>query len=379
MRKSLLFLFLGCLLIPGWQAFAQDKQVSGVVTADDGSTLPGVNITLKGTTRGITTDADGKYSISVPSSGTLVFSFVGYLSQNIPVGSKTTINVTLVSDTQQLGEVVVTALGISRERKSLGYSTATISNTSITEARNTSPLDALNARVPGLSVNTASGAPGASTVLNIRGFNSVTGNNQPLYVIDGVPMNNRGNTSSTNAANGNDDFNRSMDFGNQMNDINPNEIESITVLKGISASALYGSRAANGAILITTKRGKSGKTAVDFSSSFAQSQVLRVPHLQNSYGQGWSGLFDRIENGSWGPKLDGQTRLWGNVVDNSQMLKPYSGQEDNIKDFFNKGYEWNNSIAVSGGTENANYRVSYSNATADGVVPTNAEIGRAHV
>lgn len=373
MRKSLLFLILGCLLIPGWQAFAQDRQVSGVVTADDGSTLPGVNITLKGTTRGITTDTDGKYSITVPSSGTLVFSFVGYLSQSIPVGSKSTINVTLVSDTQQLGEVVVTALGISRERKSLGYSTATISNTSITEARNTSPLDALNARVPGLSVNTSSGAPGASTVLNIRGFNSVTGNNQPLYVIDGVPMNNRGNTSSTNAANANDDFNRSMDFGNQMNDINPNEIESITVLKGISASALYGSRAANGAILITTKRGKSGKTSVDFSSSFAQSQVLRVPHLQNTYGQGWSGLFDRIENGSWGPKLDGKTRLWGNVVDNSQMLKSFSAQEDNIKDFFDKGYEWNNSIAVSGGTETANYRVAYSNAMANGVVPTNAD------
>lgn len=373
MRKFLLYLILGCLLIPGWQAYAQDKQVSGVITADDGSVLPGVNVSLKGTTRGITSDVDGKYSISVPSSGTLVFSFVGYITQSVAIGSKTTINVTLVSDTQQLGEVVVTALGISRERKSLGYSTATIASTSITEARNTSPLDALNARVPGLSVNTASGAPGASTVLNIRGFNSVTGNNQPLFVIDGVPMNNRGNTSSTNAQNSNDDFNRSMDFGNQMNDVNPNEIESITVLKGISASALYGSRAANGAILITTKRGKSGKTQVDVSSSFAQSTILRVPHLQNTYGQGWSGLFDRIENGSWGPKLDGQPRLWGNVVDNSQMLKPFSAQEDNIKDFFDKGYEWNNSIAVSGGTETANYRVAYSNATADGVVPTNAD------
>jgi TonB-linked SusC/RagA family outer membrane protein len=186
-------------------------------------------------------------------------------------------------------------------------------------------------------------------------------------------MNNRGNSSSTTAANSNDDFNRSMDFGNQMNDINPNEIESITVLKGISASALYGSRAANGAILITTKRGKSGTTTVDFSSSFAQSQVLRVPHLQNTYGQGWSGLFNPIENGSWGPKMDGTTRLWGNVVDNSQLLKPFAAQKDNLKDFFDRGYEWNNSIAVSGGTETANYRVSYSNAMADGVVPTNAD------
>jgi TonB-linked SusC/RagA family outer membrane protein len=373
MRKILQLLVLIALLTPGWHVYAQDKVVSGVVTADDGSVLPGVNITVKGTTRGVSTDTEGKYSISAPSSATLVYSFVGYLAQNIVVGSKTTINVTLATDAQQLGEVVVTALGISREKKSLGYSTATITNTSITEARNTSPLDALNARVPGLSVSTASGAPGASTVLNIRGFNSVTGNNQPLYVVDGVPMNNRGNSSSTTAANSNDDFNRSMDFGNQMNDINPNEIESITVLKGISASALYGSRAANGAILITTKRGKSGTTTVDFSSSFAQSQVLRVPHLQNTYGQGWSGLFNPIENGSWGPKMDGTTRLWGNVVDNSQLLKPFAAQKDNLKDFFDRGYEWNNSIAVSGGTETANYRVSYSNAMADGVVPTNAD------
>ncbi|MEO6287118.1 MAG: SusC/RagA family TonB-linked outer membrane protein [Dyadobacter sp.] len=373
MRKILQLLVLIALLTPGWHAYAQDKEVSGVVTADDGSVLPGVNITVKGTTRGVSTDTEGKYSISAPSSATLVYSFVGYIAQNIVVGSKTTMNVTLVTDAQQLGEVVVTALGISRERKSLGYSTATITNTSITEARNTSPLDALNARVPGLSVSTASGAPGASTVLNIRGFNSVTGNNQPLYVVDGVPMNNRGNSSSTTAANSNDDFNRSMDFGNQMNDINPNEIETITVLKGISASALYGSRAANGAILITTKKGKSGKTTVDFSSSFAQSQVLRVPHLQNTYGQGWSGLFNSIENGSWGPKMDGSTRLWGNVVDNSQLLKPFEAQKDNLKDFFDRGYEWNNSIAVAGGTETANYRVSYSNAMADGVVPTNAD------
>ncbi|WP_229253729.1 SusC/RagA family TonB-linked outer membrane protein [Dyadobacter sp. NIV53] len=375
--KKFLQLFMGFLLL-SLQVYAQDGEVSGTVTADDGAALPGVNISVKGTTRGVTTDVDGKYSISAARGATLVFSFVGYVTQNLAVGAQSVINVRLVSDSQQLGEVVVTALGISRERKSIGYSTATVSNLSITEARNTSALDALNARVPGLSVSTASGAPGASTVLNIRGFNSVTGNNQPLYVVDGVPMNNRGNTSSTNAANGNDDFNRSMDFGNQMNDINPNEIESITVLKGISASALYGSRAANGAILITTKKGKSGKTTVDFSSSIAQTQVLRVPHLQNTYGQGWSGLFDRIENGSWGPKMDGETRLWGNVVDNSQLYKSFSPQKDNLKDFLDRGYEWNSSLAVAGGTEVANYRISYSYADADGIIPTNADSYQRH-
>jgi TonB-dependent SusC/RagA subfamily outer membrane receptor len=265
MRKVLLSLLVALLATAG-NVRAQDRTVTGKVIGDDGSELPGVSVSLKGTTRGTTTQGDGSYSISASNGAVLVFSFIGYVTHEEQVGSQTTLNVKLKSDVSQLQEVVVTAMGISREKKSLGYSTASISSTSITEARNTSPLDALNARVPGLSVSTASGAPGASTVLNIRGFNSVTGNNQPLYVVDGVPMNNRGNTSSTNAQNSNDDFNRSMDFGNQMNDINPNEIESITVLKGISASALYGSRAANGAILITTKRGKSGTPTVDFSS-----------------------------------------------------------------------------------------------------------------
>lgn len=377
MKKILLYL-LGSLLLLSAQVYAQNREVTGTVTADDGSTLPGVNVSVKGTTRGVTSDLNGKYSISTSSDETLVYSFVGYVTQSIVVKAQTTIDVKLAPDSQQLGEVVVTALGISREKKSIGYSTATVSSISITEGRNTSALDALNGRVPGLSVSTASGAPGASTVLNIRGFNSVTGNNQPLYVVDGVPMNNRGNTSSSNAANGNDDFNRSMDFGNQMNDINPNEIESITVLKGISASALYGSRAANGAILITTKKGKSGQTTIDFSSSFAQTQVLRVPHLQNTYGQGWSGLFDPIENGSWGPKMDGKMRLWGNVVDNSQLLKPFSVQKDNLRDFLDRGYEWNSSLAVAGGTDMANYRISYSYADADGVIPTNADSYQRH-
>lgn len=377
MRKVLLSLLL-TLLITARFVNAQDRAVTGKVIGDDGSELPGVSISLKGTTRGTTTQADGTYSIAASNGAVLVYSFIGYVTQEVNITTQTAVNVTLKSDVSQLQEVVVTAMGISREKKSLGYSTASISSTSITEARNTSPLDALNARVPGLSVSTASGAPGASTVLNIRGFNSVTGNNQPLYVVDGVPMNNRGNTSSSNAQNANDDFNRSMDFGNQMNDINPNEIESITVLKGISASALYGSRAANGAIIITTKRGKSGTPTVDFSSSIAQSQVLRLPSYQGAYGQGWSGVFAYEEQGSWGPKLDGKTRPWGNVVDNSQLIKPFSAQKDNIKDFLDRGYEWNTNLAVAGGTDNANYRVSYSYADADGIVPTNADSYQRH-
>jgi len=378
MKKILLLSFL-CIVESGF-LFGQERTISGKVSAlDDGGPIPGVNVVLKGTANGTVTDVDGNYKLSVPGTGgVLVFSFIGMVTKEEEIGERSVIDVGLATEVAQLAEVVVTALGLSREKKSLGYSTGTVSNLSLTEARNTSPLDALNGRVPGLSVSTASGSPGASTVLNIRGFNSVTGNNQPLYVIDGVPMNNRGNTSSTNTNNPNDDFSRSMDFGNQMNDINPNEIESITVLKGISASALYGSRAANGAIIITTKRGKSGTATIDFSSSFAQSQVLRVPHLQNAYGQGWSGLFDRIENGSWGPKLDGKERLWGNPVDNSQMLKPFAAQEDNIKDFLDRGYEWNNSLAISGGTDVTNYRFAYSYADADGVIPTDADSYKRH-
>ncbi|MBP6410727.1 MAG: SusC/RagA family TonB-linked outer membrane protein [Pseudarcicella sp.] len=371
-RLFIVFFCCSCLA-----SYGQEKQIIGKVTSADGTKgLPGVNVRIKGTNKGTSTAADGSFTLkNVSEFNNLVFSYLGYVTVSEKIGNRNEIIIAMQEAESQIEEVVVTALGVSREKKSLGYSTATVSNAILNETKNISPLDALNGRVAGLSVSTASGAPGASTIVNIRGLSSVTGNNQPLYVIDGVPMNNRSNTSSSKALSSleKEDVSRSMDFGNQMNDINPNDIENISVLKGVSATVLYGSRAANGAIIITTKRGKNGKVKVDLSSSVAQSEVLRVPHLQNKYGQGWSGLFAHEENGSWGPEMDGQTRLWGNQVNNAELLKPFSAQKDNIRDFFNRGYELNNSVALSGGTELANFRLSYSNAKADGVVPTNAD------
>ncbi|MBC7886114.1 MAG: SusC/RagA family TonB-linked outer membrane protein [Saprospiraceae bacterium] len=354
-------------------AFCQ-VSVTGTVTDQAGLALIGANVTAKGYDAiGTITDVDGNFTLSVPNGvNTLKISYTGYTALEVDFSPGTFLNI-ILSEGKILEEVVVTALGIPKSAKTLGYSTSVVSGDQINITRNTSVLDALNGSVAGLTVSTASGAPGASTVVNIRGFNSVTGNNQPLYVIDGVPMNNRGNTSSANVKNANDDFGRSTDFGNQMNDINPNDIESLNVLKGSAASALYGSRAANGVILITTKKGKAGKMKIDLNTSFSTSDLLRVPFLQNTYGQGWSGLFAYEENGSWGPKTDDKIRRWGNVVNNSQQLKPFSVQENNIRDFFDLGTASNTSLSISGGNESSNYRLSYSLAKADGVVPTDVD------
>lgn len=377
---------LFALLLPYQAMYGQAKGatvrvVTGTVTdATTDEALVGVNIVVVGSTGvGTVTDLDGKYLINVPSSGSaLQFTYVGYSRQVIDLGTSNTIDVQMNEDRTLMGEVVVTALGISRDSKTLGYSTAKVDGDAINATKNNSALDALNAKVPGLVVSTASGAPGASTVLNIRGFNSVTGNNQPLFIVDGVPLNNRGNGGSTSALNSSDDFNRSTDFGNQMNDINPADIESIDVLKGSAASALYGSRAANGVVLITTKKGNANRIKVDFNTSYTQSEVLRVPFLQNTYGQGWSGLSAYEENGSWGPKADGKVRLWGNVVNNSQQLKPFVIQEDNLREFFEIGRGFNTGLSLGSGNENSNYRFSYSFANADGVVPSDGDTYKRH-
>lgn len=375
--KRLLLVFTMFVMTVGF-VLAQST-ITGKVTDTRGEALIGASVSVKGTTLGSLTDVDGMYELTMPSgSSVLIYSYTGYTTIERSVSpNERSINISL-EEGVLLQTAVVTALGISREQKTLGYGTAVVDAATIAQTRNTSALDALNGRVPGLSIATASGAPGASTVVNIRGLNSVTGNNQPLFVVDGIPMNNRGNTSSTNANNANDDFNRSMDFGNQMNDINPNEIESISVLKGSAASALYGARASNGVIMITTKKGKAGRARVDVSSSIAAIQIARTPHLQNTYGQGWNGHFAFEENGSWGPKADGVDRLWGNVVDNSQQLKPFTIQENNLRDFFDRGYEWNNAFAISGGKDNTTFRLSYAYSDADGVVPTNADSYKRH-
>jgi len=350
---------------------AQSKSISGkVFSADDGQPIIGATVKVKNTGAGVITNADGEFRINLSANEkTLVISYVGMKTAEIE--AKNNVTIKLESDSKLIDEVVVTAIGIKRSTKALGYSATQVTSADITATGNRSAFNALQGKVAGVEISSASGSPGSSTRVIMRGFSSLGGSNQPLYIIDGVPVSN-GQIGSTS-------INGGMDFGNRANDINPEDIESMTILKGGSATALYGSRAASGVILITTKNGaKSGnKAKVEVSSTTTFEAPLRLPYLQNEFGQGWydrgGGVADLQENGSWGPRFDGKLRKWGFVVDNQQQVKPYVAQPSNIKDFFDTGRTTNNSIAISNGDENKSYYLSYGNINADGIMPTNAD------
>ncbi|NJK96206.1 MAG: TonB-dependent receptor plug domain-containing protein [Bacteroidales bacterium] len=243
------FLLLIVLALTGWIGIAaQTVQVRGKVTsAEDGTPLPGATVVVKGSTVGTTADIDGNYVLNVPSgTGTLVFSYVGMTTLEQEMGGRTTIDVALEPSATGLEEVVVTALGIRKSEKNLGYAATSVSSDDITASGSRNAMNALQGKVAGINISSASGQPGSSSRVLLRGFSSLGGNNQPLYVVDGVPISNR--------LIGDTDINEGMDFGNRANDINPEDIESITVLKGASGAALYGSRASNGVIIITTKK-----------------------------------------------------------------------------------------------------------------------------
>ncbi|MDH5400129.1 MAG: SusC/RagA family TonB-linked outer membrane protein, partial [Cyclobacteriaceae bacterium] len=373
MRKNLLFFIVVCLILNWHTGFGQDREVSGKVTdAEDGSGLPGVNVLLQGTKSGAVTDMDGNYKITIPEGATLVFSYIGYETKVIAVGAQAIINVEMFFDVKQLSEIVVTAQGIEKSARSLGYSATEVNAEEITKGRTTDVMSSLQGKVAGATITTASGAPGASTKVIVRGYSSIGSNNNPLYIVDGVPINN-----SSNAFNQSDlatDVNRSQDFGNRANDVNPDDVESITILKGASATALYGSRAANGVIIITTKKGKANSGVnIGFTSSATISEPLRLPQLQNKFGQGWSGHFAYEENGSWGPIMDGKERLWGNVVNNSQQLKTFEPRE-NLKDFYEIGNSFINTISLHGGSDLTTYYLSYGNVQGNGVTPGDADV-----
>ncbi|NEU09247.1 SusC/RagA family TonB-linked outer membrane protein [Flavihumibacter sp. R14] len=365
---TILLLFLGISTL----GIAQTRQVSGLVTAqEDGLPLPGVSVRVPGSNTGTTTSADGRYSINVPAgTNSLQFSFIGYATQEASIPAANVLNVVLITDTKQLGEVVVTALGISRERKSLGYSATQVNSAEINKASPANIVGGLQGKVAGVDISTTSGAPGGSSKVVLRGFSSIAGNNQPLYVVDGVPVNNSrpGGAAPVGSVG---DLTENFDFGNAINDINPNDIESVNILKGTAATSLYGSRGANGVIVISTKKGAAGAFKVGFTSAASFTQVSVVPTLQKTYGQGWDNTFILSENGSWGPRLDGQMRPWGAVVNNTQLLKPFSYIEDNFRDAFDTGAEFNNTISLSGGNESSTFYLSYGNVNSDGMMPGN--------
>ncbi len=345
--------------------FAQERSVSGVVSDNAGMPLPGVSVLVKGTKNGTQSDFDGKYTINASPSDVLLFSYVG-MKTTEKSASSTTLNIKLTSDATQLESVVVTtALGIKREKKSLGYSSTTVGAEELNKSSQSNIADALKGKVAGVTISSASSDPGASSGVIIRGFSSLTGNNQPLYVVDGIPINNGSSYS--------DDLSGGYDFGRGSGDINPEDIETMSILKGAAATALYGSRAASGVILITTKKGKSGKMEISYSNATNFTEILRTPKYQDQFGQGWNAQHFLGENGSWGPKFDGVVKPWGNVVDNAQKIKPYSFQKDQLEHFFDTGTSYLNSLSLSGGTGDSTVRLSYSNSRQDGIMPTDAD------
>lgn len=339
---------------------AQEKKVTGVVTSEEnGQPLAGVSVFLSGTKDGTATDDAGRYSIDASSSVSLVFEFIGYQSQTIAVGNQTTINVSLMPDNTNLGEVVVTALGIERQEKSLTYSAQVLGGDNMNEAKETNVINSLQGKVAGVTISKSATGPGGSSRVVLRGNRSITGGNQPLYVIDGVPMNTGSRASGGGSFGG-------RDGGGGISMINPDNIESMTVLKGASAAALYGSAGQNGAIVITTKSGKDGKLNVEYNGGMTFDEAISLPEYQNQYGQGDGGAYVPNSEHSWGEKLNGQeVTLWnGNTV-------PYVAHTDNVKNFFRVASTINNSISVSGGNEKMRTFFSYGNVVAQGIVRNN--------
>jgi TonB-linked SusC/RagA family outer membrane protein len=363
--KKLLFCLM-FLWTAGATALAQ-QTVSGVVTDADGLSLIGVNILEKGTANGTVTDLDGNFEIEVSPGATLVFSYTGYTSLEVEVGDRTRLDVTL-EEGIALDEVVVTALGVEREKKALGYAVTELKGETLNTIKETNVINSLSGRVPGVVITRSAAGPGSGTRVVIRGNNSITGNNQPLFVVDGVPIDNSGFGGAAGAGTG--EYARS-DYGSGISDINPDDIESMTVLKGPNAAALYGSRASNGVILITTKKGSARKgLGVSFTSNITFESPLVLPEYQNEYGQGTDGNVPAdLENllnagGSWGAPLDGSSKLYYNGE-----TRPYAAQPNNVENFFRTGANYFNTLALEGGSDKLNARFSYSNTAANSILP----------
>jgi TonB-linked SusC/RagA family outer membrane protein len=365
-------------MLASGELWAQERTISGRVTSvTDGSPLPGVNVVVKGTATGSVTDADGNYRLSVPQEGgTLVFTFIGLQSQEVEIGSRSTVDLAMDQDVTQLSEVLVTAFGIEKEKKSIGYAVQDVKGEQITTAREANLVNSLTGRIAGVQITNASGAPGSSSRIVLRGASSLTGNNQPLFVVDGIPINNENYGDATG--------NGGADRPNGAAEINPDDIASISVLKGPNAAALYGSRASNGVILITTKTGRGTKgIGVSINSSATFEEPLRLPNYQNSYGGGYDENYYNWINGtadnggedeSWGPPLDKglSFRQW-NSFDGKPL--PWVSHPDNVKNFFETGTTIQNNVSLTGGNEKADFRLSLSDFDQKGMLP-NSELNR---
>jgi TonB-linked SusC/RagA family outer membrane protein len=354
MRRTIQLLVLLLLLCQGY-AYAQASKISGKITSSTNEPLIGVSILVSGTTQGTVSDVDGNYVLNAPGDATLVFSYVGYVSQTVAVKGRPSINVIMAVDNKQLGEVVVTALGIKKDERKIGYAVTKVDGGLLNVARETNVASSLQGRVAGLNVGSTSGGPGSAVRLNIRGVTSFSGTSSPLIVINGVPMDNtvRGSAGEWGGA----------DLGDGISNINPDDIETMTVLKGSTASALYGARAANGVIQITTKGGSRTKTTIEYNTNLQFDRAVDNRDFQDVYGQGSQGLrptdvASAIVSGNtaWGQRMDGTPTIG---IDG--QLHPYSPVKGLVNNFYRTAPSWTNTVAISGGGDKGTYRLSLSN------------------
>ncbi|MCD9019306.1 SusC/RagA family TonB-linked outer membrane protein [Parachryseolinea silvisoli] len=342
--------------------------VHGTILDETNQPMPGVNVVVKGSAVGVNTDGDGHFTLEVPDeNAVLVISFIGYSREEVAVGDKTEFTITLTPDISSLDEVVVTAFGIKKEKKAVTYAVTEVHGEVLTKSREVNLGNAMVGRVAGLNATSTATGPSGSSRVVIRGNGSLNGNNQPLYIVNGVPV--------TNANQGSAGTFGGIDRGDGLSSINPDDIETITVLKGGTAAALYGSRAANGVIMITTKSGAAQKgLGVEYNSTYTWETPRNLTDWQYEYGSGSQGKApttqaEAISAGrmSWGAKLDGSQ-----VVQPDGVSRPYSAEKDNIKNFYNTGHTFTNTVALSGGNDVANFRFSASNLDNKGIVPNNS-------
>ena len=370
MYKNFTLSVIFFLLLFSQLAFSQDLAVTGTVRTAEGETLPGVSVLIKGTKQVVITNEKGAFSISAADKSTLVFSYIGFQAQELQFNKNAgSLLVTLKPLENALNEIVVTALGINRQKKSLGYAVQEVKGQDIAEAKEVNLVNALAGKVAGVRVTNSQGDMGSSRIV-IRGETSISGNNQPLFVVDGTPVDN----SQLNSAG-------ARDYANAISDINSEDIESISVLKGPTAAALYGSRAAAGVILIKTKTGKSKKgVGISLNSNLVFDQIKTLPDYQNAFGQGSNGRFSYVNGAgggindgtdeSWGPRLDG--RLIPQFFSNGVAV-PFVAHPDNVRDFFKTGYALSNGVAIADVGDRFDYRLSYNNLKQTGVIPNSGQ------